>query len=114
MKRITWVPGAVGTGVNITIPTDAPDIDVVVDAEVWRLTSALVVNADTSGTTENAEIAGGLLGVGAGGHLNGGNPVVNTTPTKVNTRTIKLSSTTVLGDLLTLWYREVGERVAVS
>jgi len=43
MRRIQFVPGAVGMGGNITIPTPAPDIDAVVAAEITRLPTALGV-----------------------------------------------------------------------
>lgn len=44
----------------------------------------------------------------------GASPVVAAVPTRLTTRTISLDVNTVLGDLLTLSYREVGERVLVS
>jgi len=68
---------------------------------------------------------GGITGVGAMAHAAGGaavahgagvgaSPVVAAVPTRLTTRTISLDVNTVLGDLLTLSYREVGERVLVS
>jgi len=129
MVTITWVPSAITAGANITIPSAAPDIDAVVSAEIKRLPSALAdhaahghtIPADTSGTTEVAEILGGILGVGAGGAIQdaaamahaGADPVVATVPTKQTKRAISLDVNTVLGDLLTLSYVQVGERVLV-
>ena len=44
----------------------------------------------------------------------GGNPVVAAVPTRLTTRTFSLNVDTLVGDLLTLNYLEVGERVLVS
>ena len=44
----------------------------------------------------------------------GASPVVAAVPTMLTTRTLSLDVNTALGDLLTLAYREVGERVLVS
>jgi len=44
----------------------------------------------------------------------GASPVVTATPTKVDENTITLNVNTALGDLLTLSYVQVGERVKVS
>ena len=44
----------------------------------------------------------------------GASPVVAAVPTKITTRTLSLDVDTELGDLLTLDYIEVGERVLVS
>ena len=44
----------------------------------------------------------------------GGNPVVAAVPTKLTTRTISLNVNTLVGDLLTLSYIEVGERILAS
>ncbi len=44
----------------------------------------------------------------------GASPVVAAVPTLITTRTLSLDVNTALGDLLTLAYREVGERVLVS
>jgi len=41
MRRIQFVPGAIGAGLDITIPVPAPDIDAVVAAEITRLPTAL-------------------------------------------------------------------------
>lgn len=47
-------------------------------------------------------------------HGVGADPVVAAVPTRVSTRIISLNVNTLLGDLLTLAYLEVGERVLVS
>jgi len=44
----------------------------------------------------------------------GASPVVAAVPTRLTTRTFSLDVNTLLGDLVTLRYREVGERVLVS
>ena len=44
----------------------------------------------------------------------GGNPVVAAVPTRLTTRTISLNVNTLVGDVLSLDYIEVGERVPVS
>lgn len=46
--------------------------------------------------------------------VTGGNPVVAAVPTKITRRTFSLDVSTLLGDLLTLNYLEVGERMLVS
>ena len=53
-------------------------------------------------------------GAAAVAHAGGADPVVAATPTRLTTRTISLNVNTLLGDLLTLAYLEVGERVLVS
>ena len=135
MRIIQFIPGAIASPAAITIPTSAPDIDAVVAAEIERLPSAMtipdhaahghVIPADTSGTTVVAEILNGILGAGAGGAVQdfaamvhganvGADPVVAANPTRLTARTISLNVNTVLGDLLTLAYLEVGERVLTS
>ncbi len=47
-------------------------------------------------------------------HGAGTDPVAAAVPTRVDTRTLTLDVNTLLGDLLTLSYLEVGERVLVS
>ena len=44
----------------------------------------------------------------------GANPVVAAVPTKITARTFSLDVDTALGDILTLMYQEVGERVLTS
>ena len=205
MRRIRFVPGAAGIGVNITIPDSAPDIEEVYEAEITRIPAAFTVahggsavplpHADgvavahanlavadhaahahdiiSQGTTiapvvpigwdaipptvlEDAGAAaphtfagGGATGIqdaviaahgvtqpddhapaGIAAALihnaadiaaalidhatSGVTPAVAAVPTRVDKRTITLSAATELGDLLTLAYHEVGERVLVS
>jgi hypothetical protein len=57
--------------------------------------------------------AAGAAAVAHGASV-GADPVVAAVPTRLTTRTFSLNVNTVLGDLLTLRYREVGERVLVS
>jgi len=53
-------------------------------------------------------------GAAAVAHAGGADPVVAAVPTRLTTRTISLDVNTLVGDLLTLFYLEVGERVLVS
>lgn len=77
----------------VTQPDDHPAADIA---------AALIHNA--------ADIAAALID-----HANSGvTPVVAAVPTRVSTRIITLDVATQLGDLLTLAYLEVGERVPVS
>ena len=129
MVTIQFIPGAIATPGAITIPASAPDIDEVTSAEIERLPSALAdhaahghtIPADTSGTTEVAEILAGILGVGAGGAVEdfaamvhaGADPVVAAVPTRLTTRTISLDVNTEIADIVSLSYHEVGARVLV-
>jgi len=77
----------------VTQPDDHPPADIA---------AALIHNA--------ADIAAALID-----HANSGvTPVVAAVPTRVSTRIVTLDVATQLGDLLTLAYLEVGERVPVS
>jgi len=205
MKRIRFVPGVAGIGVNITIPTSAPDINAVVAAEITRIPGSFTVahggsavplpHADgvpvvhanmavanhaahthdiiSQGTgapptvplgwdaippTQLEDAGAAALHTWAGGgatgiqdaviaahvvtqpddhdpadiaaalihnaadvaaalidHATSGvTPAVAAAPVKVDKRTITLDVATALGDLLTLAYYEVGERVLVS
>ena len=205
MRRIRFVPGAAGIGVNITIPATAPDIEEVYEAEITRIPSSFtlahagsavplphadgvdVVHAglavadhaahahdlisqgtgiapvvpigydaiplaqleDTGAVAAHTFAGGGVTGIQdavIAAHVvtqpdnhapadiaaalihnaadvaaalidhatSGGTPAVAAVPTKVSSRIITLSAATELGDLLTLAYHEVGERVLVS
>lgn len=50
MKEIRWVPGAVAPNTNITIPAEAPDIEIVRSAEITRLIDSLTIVHAASGT----------------------------------------------------------------
>ena len=205
MEVVQYIPGPIGGGATHTLPISAPDIDVVVSAEITRLPSALgahaagaaplahvatavpVVhaNADVAAHAAHAHdlisqgVAGAvgvaigwdavapiaqledagaaalhtLAGGGATGvqdfaipahvvtqpddhaaadivaavddhatadvalaladHL-GADPIVAAVPTRITTRTFSLDVNTLVGDLLTINYLEVGERVLVS
>jgi len=127
MRKVTFVPGAVVSPAAITIPADAPDIDAVVSAQIIRLPAGITVAvnphvlAGGGGAASVALAAGLFTDTGAGGNVAhvvaanvGADPVVAAVPTRLTTRTISLNVNTALGDLLTLNYREVGERVLVS
>ncbi len=62
---------------------------------------------------QHAGFAAGAAAVAHGASV-GASPVVAAVPTKLTTRTISLDVNTVLGDLLTLSYRERGELVLAS
>ncbi len=68
------------------------------------------------GVRNNAAAQAHAVGAAAVAHGAGvgANPVVAAVPTRLTTRTISLDVNTLVGDLLTLRYREVGERVLVS
>ncbi len=144
MKSRTFVPGAIATPGAITLPADAPDIDAVVSAQIIRAPSAVAIanhpvhahdlvfgaaqaNAVTVGaasTPLGSAAPGTLAGGGATGIQNiaaaqahvatGANPVVAAVPTKITNRTFSLDVNTLLGDLLTINFRELGERVLTS
>jgi len=81
-----------------------------------------VPGAGATGVQNNAAaqahaVGGAAVAHGAGAaplvHA-GGNPIVAATPTRITTRTFSLNVNTLVGDMLELNYREVGERVLVS
>lgn len=113
MKTITWVPGKVDSGDPITIPTE-PDIDAVVFAVICRMPS--VISAHAGGAVASADCGGGVHehSFTQPGDHTGANPVVAAIPTKLTTRTISLDVDTELGDILSLSYLQVGERVLTS
>lgn len=144
MQRITFVPGAVATPNPITIPTTVPDIEAVLAAQIIRLPAGITIpdhaQADILGAIADHPVTGGggaasvayaagaLTDTGAGGAIahaagaaavahgasGGASPVVAAVATRLTSRTISLDVNTTWGDLLTLEYIEVGERVPVS
>jgi hypothetical protein len=134
MNRVLFVPGAIGSGNPITLPADAPDIDVVVSARIWRLPTAVAAHAhdlisqglagpvanvlgldatfsilqDAGGVALHTVPGGGATGIQDTPVLVGADPVVAATPTKVTARTFSLNVNTLVGDMLTLVYEEVG------
>ena len=110
MRTIQFIPGLIVTPNAITLPTSAPDIEAVVSAEIERLPSSLAAHAAGAAVDDHAaaDIAGALAN-----HV-GADPVVAAVPTRLTTRTFSLDVSTALGDLLTINYLEVGERVLVS
>jgi hypothetical protein len=134
MKRVLFVPGVVATPAPITLPADAPDIDVVVSAEIERIPAAIaahghdLVSQGLGGAVANAlglpaglnvlndagaaalhtVPKGGATGVQNSTALTGATPVVAAVPTLITSRTFSLSVSTALGDLLALVYQEVG------
>lgn len=89
-------------------------------AQASAVTTAVGGPPGALGAAAGATVAGG----GATGVQNlaapqthtvtGADPVVAAVPTRLTARTISLDVNTVLGDLLTLRYRESGERVLAS
>ena len=73
----------------------------------------LIPAADPTGVNDIAAVqahAGSAVPVAHAG----GNPVVAAVPTRITTRTFSLDVNTLVGDVLSLDYLEVGERVLVS
>jgi len=106
------IPGGVGaTGIqdNAAVQVHAAG------AAIAHVAGADV--AHVAGAAAMAHIAGGapvVHGAGAAvGHV-GASPVVAAVPTRLSTRTISLDVDTLLGDVVTLYYLAVGERIAVS
>ena len=66
--------------------------------------------AHADGTTPPPHAAG----VNPVAHGAGADPIVAAVPTRLTTRTFSLDVSTLAGDLVTLSYQEVGERVLVS
>ncbi len=50
MREIRWVPGVVAPNTNITIPAEAPDIEIVRSAEITRLIDSLTIVHAASAT----------------------------------------------------------------
>ena len=103
--------GVVATGIQDYItPAHAAGVGPLVHAGVADL-------AHVAGAAPVAHTVGGAPVVhGAGVDVThaGASPVVAGVPTKGTTRTITLSVDTLLGDILTLFYLAVGERVPAS
>lgn len=106
------IPGGVAaTGVqNYTTPAHAAGANPLVHAGAADLAHAEGANpvAHAAGAAAMAHAAGVAVAHAAA------SPVVAATPTRVSTRTITLNVNTLLGDVLTLFYLAVGERVLVS
>jgi hypothetical protein len=168
MRRVQYVPGAIGAGGAHTLPAGSPQIDQVSDAQIWHLPVAIGMPGDHVGadvvpciddhpvhahdlavggavmvTPSGASAGGNDIVDGAGAAIPGGgatgvqdnalpqdhvatvvdlahggmapaDPILNATPTKVNATQFTLNQNTILGDLLTIVYLEVGERVRAS
>lgn len=71
-------------------------------------------NAAAQAHGNGAAPVGHAAGAGVLAHGAAVNPVVAAVPTRLSTRTISLDVNSQLGDILTLAYLEVGERVLVS
>jgi len=81
-----------------------------------------VPGGGATGVQDNAAAQAHAAGAAPVGHLVGANPlahvgddpIVAAVPTRISTRTFSLDVNTLVGDLVTLNYLEVGERVLVS
>jgi len=76
-------------------------------------TGAVDNNAAAQAHAAGAATVAHLVGANPVAHA-GGNPIVAAVPTRITTRTFSLDVNTLVGDLVTLNYLEVGERVLVS
>ena len=76
MKRILFVPGPVTNPDPITLPADAPDIDVVVSAEIERFSAAVLVAdhppADIVAAIADHAVHAHDLVIGSGGGIETG------------------------------------------
>ena len=91
---------------------------------VFGAAQANAVTVGAASTPLGSAAPGTLAGGGATGIQNiaaaqahvatGANPVVAAVPTKITNRTFSLDVNTLLGDLLTINFRELGERVLTS
>ena len=75
--------------------------------------NAVDANAAAQAHAAGAAAVTHLVGANPLAHA-GGNPIVAAVPTRISTRTFSLDVNTLAGDLVTLAYLEVGERVLVS
>ncbi len=170
MRRIQYIPGAIGAGNNHTLPAGSPSIQSVVSAEITRLpvgicnlanhTQAQIIAAvanhpvhahnlvsqglggavanalglpaglnvlnDVAAANPHTVPGGGATGVqnlaavqahagaAAVAHGAAANPIVAAVPTRINNTQFTLNVNTLLGDLLTIVYNELGERALVS
>lgn len=126
MQIIQWYPGVVVANTNIDLPSEAPEIDAIVSAQLVRCTSFQIDATATAAdmTTfvgvldgSGAEISGARIGHAGGAGEDIPVPaafsIIAATATKVDGNTIKLNVDTQASDLLVLKYVAVGERVKV-
>ncbi|KKN08233.1 hypothetical protein LCGC14_1058820 [marine sediment metagenome] len=107
----TIAGGAAAFGVqDYTTPAHAAGANPLVHAGIADVAHAAGANPVTHavGGAPIAHIAGANV------THTGASPVVAATPTRETTRTISLDVNTLLGDALTLFYREVGEGVLAT
>ena len=126
MQRLIWAPGVNNAEAEISLPTYAPNIDVIVGAQMMR---NVAFQVDATATADDATAFVGLLdGAGAAvtgatvGHAGGAGAdievpgafkLVAVVPTKVSGSKIKLDVATTKADVLVLTYVEVGVRPGV-
>lgn len=106
------IPGAVATGgVQNNAAVQAHQAGGAAVAHVAGVNVDHVAGANVAhvGVAVLAHVAGAALAHGAAA-----NPIVAAVPTAISTRTFSLDVNTLVGDLLSLSYIELGERVLVS
>lgn len=126
MQRLIWAPGVNIAEAEISLPTYAPNIDVIVGAQMMR---NVAFQVDATAAAADVQLFVGLLdGAGAAvtgatvGHAGGAEAdievpgafnLVAVVPTKVSENKIKLDVATTKADVLVLTYVEVGVRPGV-
>lgn len=126
MQRLIWAPGVNIAEAEISLPTYAPNIDVIVGAQMMR---NVAFQVDATAAAADVQLFVGLLdGAGAAvtgatvGHAGGAEAdievpgafnLVAVVPTKVSGSKIKLDVATTKADVLVLTYVEVGVRPGV-
>jgi len=126
MQRLIWAPGVNIAEAEISLPTYAPNIDVIVGAQMMR---NVAFQVDATAAAADVQLFVGLLdGAGAAvtgatvGHAGGAGAdievpgafnLVAVVPTKVSENKIKLDVATTKADVLVLTYVEVGVRPGV-
>ena len=126
MQRLIWAPGANIAEAEISLPTYAPNIDVIVAAQMMR---NVAFQVDATAAAADVQLFVGLLdgagaavtgatvghagGAGADTEVSGAFKLVAVVPTKVSENKIKLDVATTKADVLVLTYIEVGVRPGV-
>jgi len=100
-----------GAGAVVTAPVIAGPIEQVGGPVTHP--GAVDNNAAAQAHAAGAATVAHLVGANPLAHV-GGNPIVAANPTRLTNRTFSLHVDTLVGDLITLNYLEVGERVLVS
>jgi len=126
MQRLIWAPGVNIAEAEITLPSYAPAVDVIVAAQMMRNVAfqvdatataadvaAFVGLLDGAGAAVTGATVGHAGGAGADIEVPGAFKLVAVVPTKVSENKIKLDVATTKADVLVLTYVEVGVRPGV-